>query len=146
MLFSRERWSMYSCFWKLSEANQAAFVLVSGLRTHHIRKIRCLRPVLGRYLDFWKICCFKPFLSCQCDGCCQIGGERGCVERGKAVQECSFENDAAKIALWFSTYIVSHISTEMLNILTGFSDSDNTIELQHQEHVTICSRSVFIVR
>lgn len=28
----------------------------------------------------------------------------GHVERGKIVQECNFENDAVKIALWYYTY------------------------------------------
>lgn len=59
---------------------------------------------------------------------CQIEGERGSVERGQVVREYSFENDAVKIALWFYTSIVSYISAEMLNILTGFSNGDNTIK------------------
>ena len=32
------------------------------------------------------------------------------MERGKGVRECSLENDAVKIALWFYTYIVFCIS------------------------------------
>ena len=51
------------------------------------------------------------------------------MERGKGVRECSLENDAVKIVLWFYTYIVFCISAEMLNILTGFNNSDNTIKL-----------------
>lgn len=27
------------------------------------------------------------------------------MERGDVVQECSFENDALKVALWYSTYM-----------------------------------------
>lgn len=66
----------------------------------------------------------------------KVGRGRG--ERGN-VRECRFEKWCCKNSTLVSYISVSYISAEMLNILTSFSNNENTIKLQHREHMTSCS-------
>ena len=144
MLFSRERWSTYSSvFGTLKSVSNCPCAFIRFENT--FRKSGACSLCSGIYTVFFNLIfkrtVFETLLELSAlyvaSACCQIEGERGSVERGKVVREYSFENDAVKIALWFYTSIVSYISAEMLNILTGFSNGDNTIKSQHQEHVQL---------